>query len=181
MAGEIYPVIERWLMPSDVWSATLAGVVEAGKRGRESGAFWLGTRARLAEVQVVILPSGPGVEEHPYQWRISPEVFGEISRWAKPRGLSLLGIAHTHIAGVPVDLSLADRTRSVQAPGVLAIVIGDGGMEREFTRWGWFVYANNDYRRMPRVELLSRIKVRAEAHVEVYTADSSGIWPQTQE
>ena len=181
MSGEIYPLIERWLVPEDVWSTTLAGVVGAGQRGCESGAFWLGARSRVAEIQAVILPSGPGVEEYPYQWRVAPEVFGEISRWAKPRGLSLLGIAHTHIAGVPVDLSVADRQRSVQAPGVLAVIIGDGGMQNEFTRWGWFVYEKSDYRRMPQVELLSRVQVVAGADVEAYRADSSGIWPQTQE
>jgi hypothetical protein len=181
MSGDIYPRIDRWLVPVNVWAATLAGVLDAGRRGCESGAFWLGTRCSLAEIQAVILPSGAGVEEHPYQWRVSPEVFGEISSWAKPRGLSLLGIAHTHMVGVPVDLSMANRLWSVQVPGVLSVVIGDGGMENEFTRWGWFVYEKNDYRRMPLVELLSRVQLRTEGTLGVYRADSFGIWPQIQE
>lgn len=177
MSGDVYPLIEQWLVPEDVWPATLGGVVEAGKRGHESGAFWLGTRSRFAEIEVVILPSGPGVEEHAYQWRVSPEVFGEVSRWAKPRGLSLLGIAHTHKPGVPAELSLADRVRSVQAPGVLAVVIGNGGTDNEFTRWGWYVYEKSDYRRMARSELQSRIQVQRDAHVMVCKADTSGVWP----
>ena len=181
MSGDIYPLIEKWLVPEGVCSATLAAVVDAGRRRCESGAFWLGARSPLAAIQVVILPSGSGAEEHPYQWRVSPEVFGEISRWAKPRGLSLLGIAHTHIAGVPVDLSLADRQRSVQTPDMLAVVIGEGGMENEVTRWGWFVYEKNDYRRMPRIELENRVHIRADARVEVYRADSSGVWPHQLE
>lgn len=175
MGAEIYPPIERWLVPEAVWTATLDGVVPLGKRGLESGAFWLGTRSRLARIEAVVLPSGVGVEEHPYQWRVSPEVFGVITRWGKAQGLTLLGIAHTHIAGVPVELSPSDRTRSVQVPGMLAVVIGNGGLDKVFTDWGWFVYKTDDYDRIPRRDLLSRIRIAEGTHVQVCKADSSGI------
>jgi len=177
MSPDIYPPIEQWLFPEGVWSATLDGVIPLGTQGLESGAFWLGTRSKLARIEAVILPSGLGVYEHPYQWRVSPEVFGVITRWSRAQGLTLLGIAHTHIAGVPVDLSPSDRTRSVQVPGMLAVVIGNGGLDKVFTDWGWFVYETDDYEIIPRVNLLSRIRIAEGNHVQVFKADSSGIVP----
>jgi hypothetical protein len=106
-----------------------------------------------------------------------PEVFGVITRWGRAQGLTLLGIAHTHIAGVPVDLSPSDRTRSVQVPGMLAVVIGNGGLDKVFADWGWFVYETDDYEIIPRVDLLSRIRIAEGNHVQVFKADSSGIVP----
>src|SRR6266542_413564 len=119
-----YPPIERWLLPQAALDATLAAVVTASRLGNESGSFLLGRRERTTSVNVVVLPHGRGVEETPWYWRVGAEVYGRISSWAKPRGLSLLAILHTHLHGVPPRLSQADRTRSVRAPGVLAVVIG---------------------------------------------------------
>jgi hypothetical protein len=177
MSSNIYPPIEEWLVPERVWAATLAGVQPSGQLGLESGAFWLGNRSSRTKIEAVVLPSGPGVEEHPYQWRVSPEVFGEVARWAKPLGLTLLAVAHTHITGVPVDLSWADRTRSVQVPGMLAVVIGNGGQDAVFTEWGWFIYESNDYREISRPELLNRVRVIEASHVEIFGADSTGVRP----
>ena len=50
--------------------------------------------------------------------------------WAKPRGLSLLGIVHTHIGLIPARLSRTDRTQGVKAPDALSVVIGRGGDEQ---------------------------------------------------
>jgi len=178
MSANIYPPIREWLMPEGVFTSTLAGVKPSGERGTESGAFWLGKRATRTRIEAVVLPSGPGVEEHPYQWRVSPEVFGEVARWAKPRGLTLIAVAHTHIRGVPVDLSWADRTRSVQVPGMLAVVIGNGGHDAVFTDWGWFIYEKNDYREISRSELVNRVRVITdEPHAEIFRADSTGVRP----
>src|SRR5712692_7750844 len=100
-----YPPIKRWVFADGIYTATLQGIRPAGLRGNESGAFWLGKRSAITMVNTVILPSGSGIEERPGQWHVSSEVFGIISWWAKPRGLTLLGIAHTHVRGVPVRLS----------------------------------------------------------------------------
>jgi hypothetical protein len=174
----IYPHIREWLVPEGIFTSTLAGVRPSGERGRESGAFWLGYRAARTKIEAVVLPSGPGVEEYAYQWRVSPEVFGEVARWAKPHGLTLIGVAHTHIRGVPVDLSWADRTQSVQVPGMLAVVIGNGGQDAVFTDWGWFVYERNDYRRISHSELINRVRVITDIpHTDVFRADSTGVRP----
>ncbi|MGH9961664.1 MAG: hypothetical protein ACREBC_31815 [Pyrinomonadaceae bacterium] len=153
---DIYPPIEEWFIPNGACAATLAGVRPAGERGSEAGAFWLGGRSFRSRIEAVVLPSGSGVEEYSYRWRVSPEVFGEVTRWAKPLGLFLLGVAHTHLPGVPVDLSWVDRTEGVRAPDMLASVIGNGGLDESHHDWGWFVYEDNDYRRMPANELSKR-------------------------
>ena len=171
-----YPDIREWVVPDAARTATLDGVRPAGKAGRESGAFWLGARAAIARVTVVVLPQGPGVEESIGHWRVSPEVFGTISRWAKPRGLTLLGIAHTHVRGVPARLSWSDRHRSVCVPGILSVVIGDGGKDDDHYNWGWYVYEGDDYRELLRMELTQRVLGDSTDTVEVLRADSEGTW-----
>jgi proteasome lid subunit RPN8/RPN11 len=166
-----YPPIEHWLVPSGARRATLRAVRPAGRRGCESGAFWLGNRARTAAVSAVVLPSGPDVQERPDRWRVAAEVYGRISEWASERGLSLLAVVHTHV-GDSVDLSGADRRRSVQAPGVLAVVIGHGGSERRWRRWGWSFYEDGDYRPLDHGELHRRVHFRPLRRCAIWRADA---------
>ncbi len=172
-----YPQIERWALPKGIVGATLNGVRAAGLCGKESGALWLGERAEMAHIQTVILPSGQGVEERSTHWRVAPEVFGTVTTWAKPRHLTLLAIAHTHMRGVPVRLSWADRYCSVQVPGVLAIVIGNGGADHDYREWGWFVYAQGEYRELLQHELAERLQIGNECDIDVWRADADGVWP----
>lgn len=174
--SELYPDIERWVIPGAAMAATLTGVRPSGRRGNESGAFWLGARAAVSRVSAVVLPQGDGVEEGPGQWRVTPEVFGTISRWAKPRGLTLLGIAHTHVRGVPPKLSWADRHRSVRVPGILAIVIGRGGQDANHRDWGWYVFEKDDYRELALSELAGRVEIAVENRVDVVGADADSVW-----
>jgi hypothetical protein len=171
-----YPEIRHWIVPDAAKGATLNGVRPSGHQGNESGAFWLGVREAVAPVTAVVLPQGKGVEESPGQWRVSPEVFGAITRWAKPRGLALLGIAHTHIRGGPARLSWADRYRSVRVPGILAVVIGNGGEDDDHFDWGWYVYEEDDYRELCGDELRRRVHGGGAATLEVWRADSAGVW-----
>ena len=171
-----YPEISIWVVPESARRATLEGVRPTGRRGRESGAFWIGVRSEVSTITAVILPHGRGVEEHAGQWKVSPEVFGTISRWVKPRGMSLLGIAHTHMPGVPARLSWADRHQSVRAPGVLAVVIGNAGEEEDHAQWGWYVFEVEDFRQLAGLELARRIRQGSEG-VEVWRADIEGVWP----
>jgi hypothetical protein len=170
-------VIKEWVVSDAARRATLDGVRPAGREAKESGAFWLGARTDVARVTVVVLPKGRGVEESVGHWRVSPEVFGEISRWAKPQGLTLLGIAHTHVRGVPARLSWSDRHRSVCVPGILSVVIGDAGEDDDHYHWGWYVYEEDDYRELLRAELTRRVRGNSTDSVEVLRADSEGVWP----
>jgi len=172
-----YPPIERWLVPQAALDATVDAVVSASRRGNESGSFLLGHRETQALISAVVLPRGRGVEETPWYWRVGADVFGRVSSWAKPRGLSLLAILHTHLDDVPARLSIADRTRSVRVPGVLAVVIGEGGSERNVRRWGWYVFEGDDHRRFDDAELAARIAIDPLAQIELVDADADGVWP----
>lgn len=157
-----YPPIESWVISPAVRSATLSTLVEHGQGVRESGALWLGRRAEISRVTAVVFPYGHGVDASIGKWKVSPEVFGAVTRWAKPRELSLLGVVHTHLHGIPARLSRADREYSVQVPGVLAVVIGEGGHERDHRNWGWYVYDKSDYRRLSGSDLAQRFNMNPE-------------------
>jgi proteasome lid subunit RPN8/RPN11 len=170
-----YPHISRWIVSSDCLRATLKGVQECGQGVREAGAFWLGVREEVSRIVAVVLPRGKGIQAGPGSWKVGPEVFAVVTRWAKPFGLSLLAVAHTHLHGIPARLSRADREYSVQVPGVLAVVIGDGGSEEDHTKWGWYVYDNEEYRNIRPEELSREIEI-VSGKVEVLSADADGIW-----
>ena len=155
--------------------ASLDAVRPAGRNGKETGVFWLGQRGSTSKVRAVVVPCGPGVECTPWMWRVSPEVFGTLTRWALPLNLTLLGVVHTHLDGIPPRLSLADRTESVQVPGILSVVIGNGGQDSDFRAWGWYVFEKGDFRDFSRHELLKRVLVRSDVEIGVWTADSTGI------
>jgi len=174
-----YPRIESWVLPAGAIDVTLSAVNGPGHRGVESGAFWLGRRAARSIVDTVVIPSGPGVEERPGLWKVGADVYGQIIRWAGPQQLSLLGILHTHPGPFPPRLSSIDRTQSVRAPGVLAVVVGSGGHDKGPETWGWYVFQGDDYRALDGEEWRRRITivdgsasaVRANLHgVEEWTA-----------
>jgi hypothetical protein len=163
------------VLPSSALDATFTAVRSGAQRGVESGVFWMGRRSEVATVEAVLLPRGPGVEERPDRWRVTSEVYGVISRWALPRELSLLAWVHTHGRGVPARLSFADRTRSIRAPGVLAVVIGLGGDEKDSARWGWYVYDDGDYRMLADEERKWRIGLGSGKSTECWRASLEGM------
>src|SRR5260370_14836846 len=124
-----YPVIDVWELDSSAIGATIAAVQRPGRDGKEGGVFWIGTRGQTSVVHAVVIPAGEGVIEDASFWRVTPEVFGAVSRWASERAWSLLGICHTHGEGIPVKLSIQGRAHLVRAPGLLAVVIGSSGRE----------------------------------------------------
>ena len=172
----VYPPIRRWNIAEAALRATLTGVRPAGLLGRESGAFWLGDRAAEAHVTFVVLPSGQGVVESRGCWRVSAEVFGSVTRWAVPRRLSLLGMAHTHMPGVPVLLSQTDRNHGVHVPGLLEVVIGNAGADTNHREWGWYVREGEDYHQLLEPELSVRIRLQFDTPIEVWRADARGVY-----
>lgn len=170
-----YPRVSRWVLPSSALAATFAAVRPGARRGVESGVFWMGVRSEVATVDAVVMPRGPGVEERPDRWRVSAEVYGVVSRWAVPRRLSLLAWVHTHGRGVPAQLSLPDRTRSIQVPGVLAVVIGAGGADEDPALWGWYVHEDGDYRMLEDGERETRVGIARNGSVERWRASLEGM------
>jgi len=173
-----YPPIQSWVVPHAAMSATLTAVVQEGQGVRESGALWLGRRADISRVSAIVFPRGKGVEATAGRWKVSSEVFGAVTRWAKPRELSLLGVVHTHLHGIPPRLSRADREYSVQVPGILAIVIGEGDEDRDHLKWGWYVYEHRDYRRLLDEELAQKFEINSKKEEDLClrVANSDGVF-----
>jgi hypothetical protein len=104
-------------------------------------------------------------------------VFGAITTWAVPRRRCLLAITHTHMSKVGISLSWTDRNRSVQVPGILAVVIGDAGKQDDHRKWGWHLHEDGGFRRMLEPELIMKIRVQYDARVELWHADAYGVYP----
>ena len=171
-----YPAIRQWFIPGSLLVATRKGVQEGGQSVRESGALWLGDRGDgTARVSAVVFPRGKGIEERAGRWKVTPEVFGVVTRWAKPQNLSLLAIVHTHLHGVPPRLSRADHEYSVQVPGILAVVIGEGGAESDHGKWGWYLYERGNYRHLTSQDLNGHLIVDADHFFQICEADADAL------
>jgi hypothetical protein len=172
-----YPCIDVWELDRAAVTATLTAVQRPGRDGNESGVFWLGTRAATSVVRAVVVPGGHGVIEAPGFWRVTPEVYGTVSRWAITRDWSLLGICHIHGEGVPARLSVQDRNHLVRAPGVLAVVIGSGGRDHDPELWGWYEFASGAFRQIGPDERHRRLRLTDDTGIEVWAADRHGCRP----
>lgn len=131
----------------------------AGRVGCESGVFWLGVRDRVSEVITVVFPVGDGVEETPFYWSVTPEVYAAVTALAKPQGLTLLAVVHTHLSAHTPEMTLTDRREGLKTPDALALIVPGGGDERDTARWGWFVYESGDYRPLAEDERAARIEL----------------------
>jgi len=153
-----FPPIERWRLPRGACERTRQAVLPAGRRGNESGIFWVGRRQPTSTISAVIVPAGPGVVQAPGRWSVTPEVYATVASWAKPRGLSLLAVVHTHLGVLPPRLSRTDRMQGLKVPDALAVIIGRGGGEPDANAWGWFVY-DGGYRELGGAERAERLEV----------------------
>jgi len=174
--AHLYPPVWRWTIPSVGLDATLAGLLEGGRRGVEAGVLWLGPRASESTVTAVVLPRGPGVLQRSGTWSISPEALGVVTTWASKRGVSLLGIAHCH-GGPWVQMSQTDRDHLVHAPDMLAIIVGMGGRETDLNRWGWNLFEDGRYREMLGPERRRRVDAGAGGSCGVFEASAGGVIP----
>lgn len=172
-----FPPIERWQLPRSACGRTREAVVGAGRRGNESGVFWIGRRGATSPVSAIVFPKGPGMIEAPGRWSVAPELYAAVAAWAKPRGLSLLAVVHTHLSGVRPHLSHTDRTRGLKVPGALAVIIPSGGLEHDIDAWGWYVYDGDGYRELAHGERGERIQL-VDADVE-YVTVTAPIMEQT--
>jgi proteasome lid subunit RPN8/RPN11 len=157
-----FPAIERWAIPQAACEQTRTAVLPAGRRGTESGAFWLGKRGADSVVTTVAMPVGSRVVEQPSQWSVPTELHQRVTAYAKPRSLTLLAVVHTHLSSKRPRLSRTDRERGVRVPGVLAVIIPVGGSEGDPYRWGWFVFEDGDYRELTPDEYTQRVTITTE-------------------
>jgi hypothetical protein len=171
-----YPQIQTW----QVGGAALAATWEALRagEGRETAVLWLGGRAPHSAVTTVIRLRGEGVEEGTGHFEAVPEVLGVVTRWAKPRGLTLLANLHAHPPGVPGTMSTWDRRHGFAVPEFLAVIAGDGARDHP-DAWGWYVFSRSarDYRDMDDGERRSRVVVDGTAGATLLEADARAVRP----
>jgi hypothetical protein len=175
-SSSAYPPITEWVLPQAAIDATLAAVVPAGRTGRESGVFWLGTREDTSVIRCVVHLHGPGVVETLGRWVVSPEAYGVVARLAREHELTLLASAHTHGRGVRVALSRTDRERGTRVPGILAIVIGNDGRDSNPARWSWNTFADGAFRELNAQERARRVTI-TEGPVARWRASAVGAEP----
>lgn len=173
MGSSPYTAIERWRLPQLAVAATLASVVGAGHRGDEAGVFWLGERSRVSTVRAVVSLRGRGVLESPGLWTVSSEVYGVVSRLGREHGLTLLGTAHTHGRGMRVGLSYTDRRDGVRVPDFLAVVIGNGGADRDPRAWSFNVFEKRDFRELRPADFQAHI-LEVDEQVDLWRANADG-------
>lgn len=169
-----YPPISCWHVPADALQVTLEGVIRGGLHSTEAGALWLGRRMDVARIATVVLPKGRGVVEEPWRWQVGPEVICAITRWARPQGLVMLAMLHTHLGG-SVAMSWSDRNRVVQVPGMLSVIIGHRGADHDPNRWGWYVYDHGAYRELSPGERQRRIVIDDGRTCVARIASSDGV------
>jgi hypothetical protein len=175
-APDPYPDISRWCIPATAIELTLEAIRPSGHPGVEAGTFWLGRRETTSRVEAVVIPAGEGVDQMQGCWRVSSEVYGRVSRWAVTRGFSLLAVCHTHEGPSPARLSRRDRTHSVKAPGILAVVVGCNGGEADWMRWGWYVWHGDDYQHVNASDLLRAVHID-NGQATAWRVDATGIFP----
>ncbi|MFL5953686.1 MAG: hypothetical protein ACJ76I_06225 [Gaiellaceae bacterium] len=173
MESSPYTAIEQWRLPQLAVAATLASVVGAGRRGDEAGVFWLGERSTVSSVRAVVSLRGRGVLESSGLWTVSSEVYGVVSRLAREHSLTLLGTAHTHARGVRVGLSYTDRRDGVRVPDFLAVVIGNGGADRDPKDWSFNIFETRDFRELLSANFQGRI-LDVDEHVDLWRANADG-------
>jgi hypothetical protein len=171
----VHESIENWIVAADILRQTLDAVRPMGRSGKEAGAFWLGSRDRTARISLIVLLHGSGIEERPGRWAVAPAVFGVVTRWAKPRNLCLLGVVHIHLRGVPPVLSWSDRNLGVRFPGMLSVIIGNGGEDLDHRDWGWHLFEDGDYRPLTQGEVRDRVRIDSEIEFEAWTADANAV------
>ena len=84
-------------------------------------------------------------------------------------------MVHTHLRGVPPRLSRADHEYSVQVPGILAVIIGDAGVEMDHRKWGWHLYDGGGYRRLTNQDLNERVILDDHHFVQKWQADADSV------
>jgi hypothetical protein len=176
-AVDPYPAITTWAVGAGVIRETLAAVDPRLRPRCEAGVFWLGRRRAEARVDAVVVPIGDGVEQLPGRWRVTAAVFGQISTWATDSSVQLLAVGHTHGGPSPATLSRRDRTHSIKAPGVLAVVIAHNGGETDPAHWAWYVWERSDYRLLDASERRDRVRIDDTHEPTVWRADVHGVHP----
>ena len=118
----LYAPIERWNMPANVLSDSIAAMADDGKRGNEGIVLWLGqiTGHEATITHLVTLPEY-WTRKYPDYLEVSAEALNVLADVAETLDVSLVGQIHSH-PGTYIDLSIPDRRFGISAPYYLSVV-----------------------------------------------------------
>jgi hypothetical protein len=72
-------------------------------------------------------------------------------------------------------MSATDQAHLVHAPGILAVIVGDGGFEHNPSNWGWHVFEVSSYRELSEREREERVLVAKAGTCVVVRASLDGL------
>ena len=161
MSTTYFPRVERWLLPSAVFQASLTEMARDGVVGNEGVALWLGTRdGDTARVTHAVALRGLGVVRRPDHLTLPAQVMNEIADLTIDLGVSLVGQIHSHGPGYGVDLSPVDHACGVRVPWFLSVVAPDYAQRptTHLADCGVHVFEPAaGYRRLAQHEVLARV------------------------
>lgn len=161
-----FPPTNKWFIPFAALEESRLEMANQGERGNEGTCLWLGTKTDgHAHVSHIVLLRGDGIECHPANVIISPELMSEVHDRAIDLKLVLIGQIHTHSPLYGTDLSPVDHRYGVRAPYFLSVVCPDYG-QRDATlmkECGIHVYfPDRGYGRLSPSEIESHISMTSE-------------------
>lgn len=131
-----YAEISHWYMPKSAFQSTVKSLARHGREGREGIVFWLGKRheSQADILHIVTIPSSK-MEHTSLFLDVPPETLNLVTDISSRYGVAIVGQAHSHPSGYPVDLSITDRTHGFNIPYFLSVVVPDFGQKPGTKIW----------------------------------------------
>lgn len=135
-------------LPIGAIERSLDAIRRVGAGWREIALFWLGSPDDLV-VDLVVLPTGPGVRWDSLSLRLSETWMLALAELCDERGVVVLGGVHSHPEAA--FMSPVDRDAFFHAPDFVSVVVpsyGATNVRDAPDRWAVFVgLPENDWRR----------------------------------
>lgn len=167
--------IEQFTLPSALIPATVDWLRKEGQFRVESIAYWAGSiGVQGARITDLIVPSGPGVQRHPLQVRVSDRTMASICALVEPPDRVLLVQVHTHRG--EAFHSDTDDQYSLNTPGLVSIVIPHFAKEggERWNQWGFHECIDHAvFRRMSTAEVSERFLIESNMEFNTHVISST--------
>jgi hypothetical protein len=164
--------IDKYVIPEDLYSRTLAALRRAGRDRTESTVYWAGSVfGATATITTLVVPVGPGVRMHRLQVRVSDQIIAAIDAQMDPPRRVLLAQVHTH-AGRAFH-STVDDAFGFDTLGFISIVVPNFGRRGLAALSSWSFnecIGTGRYRELPQSEVTLRFmgSARPTEELEVH-------------
>ncbi len=149
----------NWYLPSSLLSQSIITMRPQGRIGNEGLAFWFGVEDKNnLVVSHIVEVFGSGFITTPLHMSLSSNAMIKLTNLAEELGVFLIGQIHSH-PGNFIDLSEVDKRLGIRIQDYLSVVCPYYAQRdmADLNEFGFHVFENNSYRRMPNNEVLTRI------------------------